>query len=107
MTKQPKKTGTGSEEPILLNEKEAAQLLGFKPKTLQGWRTRGHVQLPFVRISKGCVRYRRSDIDAWLEQQLRTSTSDDAVRGLVLRERKGTKDPPPRLKRPQKRREPR
>lgn len=77
-----------NEEPILLTEAQAAKLLGFAPKTLQGWRTRGHVKLPFVRISKGCVRYRRTDIDAWIEEQVRTSTSDDAARGLILREKK-------------------
>ena len=73
-------------EPILLTEKEAGRLMGFAPKTLQAWRSRGHVELPFVRISKGCVRYRRSDIYAWIDRQVRNSTADDAARGLVLRQ---------------------
>lgn len=75
-----------TEDPLLLTEKEAARLLGFAPKTMQAWRSSGRVKLPFVRISKGCVRYRRCEIDAWLDQQLRTSTSDDAARGFVLRQ---------------------
>ena len=75
-----------SSRPLLLTEKTAAKLLGFSRRTLQGWRSDGGPGLPFVRISKGCVRYRRSDIEAWLEQQLRTSTADDAARGTVLRQ---------------------
>jgi excisionase family DNA binding protein len=69
----------------LLSEKKAAELLGFSRRTLQGWRSDGGPGLPFVRISKGCVRYRRSDIEAWVEQRIRTSTADDAARGTVLR----------------------
>ena len=74
-----------AKEPLLLTETQAANLLGFAPKTLQSWRSTGRVKLPFVRISKGCVRYRRCDILEFLESQLRISTSDDAERGLVLR----------------------
>ncbi len=85
------KDNASPEEPILLTETEAARLLGFAPRTLQGWRSRGGA-VPFVRISKGCVRYRRSDIDAWLNEQLRTSTADDAARGLVLRKPRRKKD---------------
>lgn len=78
-----------SGQPLLLTEKKAAEILGFSPRTLQGWRSEGGPGLPFVRISKGCVRYRRSDIEAWLENQLRTSTADDAARGTVLRKPRG------------------
>jgi len=74
-----------SRQPLLLSEKKAAELLGFSRRTLQGWRSDGGPGLPFVRISKGCVRYRRSDIEAWVEQRIRTSTADDAARGTVLR----------------------
>ncbi len=72
------------EQPILLTEKEVGQLIGFAPRTLQNWRSRGGGP-PFVRVSKGCVRYRRQDIDAWAEERLRVSTADDAARGTVLR----------------------
>ncbi len=91
---RPQKDASETNEPILLTEKEVAKLLGFAPKTLQGWRARGHVKLPFVRVSRGCVRYVRSEIDAWIEGQLRTSTSDDAARGLILRERKTDRSKP-------------
>jgi predicted DNA-binding transcriptional regulator AlpA len=74
-----------SRQPLLLTEKKAAELLGFSQRTLQGWRSSGGPGLPFVRISKGCVRYRRCDIEAWIENQVRTSTADDAARGTILR----------------------
>lgn len=77
---------------MLLTEAEAAKLLGFSRRTLQGWRSDGGPGLPFVRISKGCVRYRRSDIEAWIEDQLRTSTADDAARGTVLRRPRAKRD---------------
>lgn len=81
-----------STQPLLLTEKQAAELLGFSRRTLQGWRSEGGPGLPFVRISKGCVRYRRSDIEAWILSQLRTSTADDAARGTVLRKPRSIPD---------------
>lgn len=60
----------------LLTEKEAAKILGFSIRTLQNWRHRGGGPR-FVRVSKGCIRYRREDLEAWVEERLRWSTSDD------------------------------
>jgi len=60
----------------LLTEKEAAKVLGFSVRTLQGWRYRGGGPR-FVRISKGCIRYRQEDLNHWVESRLRWSTSDD------------------------------
>lgn len=74
-------------ESLLLTEDEAAKMIGFSRRTLQGWRSNGVTGLPFIRVSRGCVRYRRSDIEAWIEDQVRRSTADDAARGTVLREK--------------------
>jgi len=63
-----------SETP-LKTEKEAAGLLGFSVRTLQAWRVRGGGP-QFVKVSARCVRYRQSDLDSWVEQRLRRSTSD-------------------------------
>ena len=60
----------------LLTESEAARILGFSIRTLQGWRYRGGGPR-FVRVSRGCIRYRREDLEAWIEERLRWSTSDD------------------------------
>ena len=62
-------------EPLLMNEKEAAELLGFAVRTLQTWRSRGGGP-PFIRVSSRCVRYRREDLLAWIAERRRLSTSD-------------------------------
>lgn len=72
---------TRSDQPDLelLSEKEVAQLTGFSIRTLQGWRWRGTGPL-FIRVSPRCIRYRLSDVEAWIEQRLRSSTSDPGPR---------------------------
>ena len=58
----------------LLDEKEAAKYLGFSPRSLQNWRVRGGGPR-FVKVSKRSVRYRISDLVAWVENRTRSSTS--------------------------------
>jgi len=49
----------------LLTEEQAANFLSVKPRTLRLWRrSRG---LPHVKITSKIVRYRRIDLDGWLE----------------------------------------
>lgn len=51
----------------LLDEKQAADILGLSPRTLQGWRLRG--QGPqFVKIGR-LTRYRPEDIEAYVKAQ--------------------------------------
>jgi excisionase family DNA binding protein len=59
----------------LLTTRQAARLLGFSPRALEGWRLRGGGPA-FVRVSRRSVRYRRADLDRWAEERLRISTSD-------------------------------
>ena len=56
----------------LLNEKEAAALLGVSPGTLSVWRSTGRYSLPFLKVGF-LVKYRRSDLLAWLESRTRAS----------------------------------
>lgn len=56
----------------LLDEQKAAAVLGVSPGTLGVWRSTGRYALPFVKVGRA-VRYRRSDIDAWLESRTRAS----------------------------------
>lgn len=50
----------------LLTDLQAASLLSVEPRTLRLWRnTRG---LPFLRITTKVIRYRRTDLDAWLNR---------------------------------------
>lgn len=51
----------------LLTEREVAQILGVKPQSLAVWRLRGK-NLPFLRVGR-LVRYRKSDIEKWLDSQ--------------------------------------
>ena len=62
----------------LLDETQAAVLLGVSPRALQAWRQRGGGPR-FVRISSRCIRYRRRDLLMWSEERLARSTSDSGV----------------------------
>ncbi len=50
----------------LLNEKEAAAILGVTPRTLTNWRWRGDGPR-WVRVGSRLVRYRRSELLAFVE----------------------------------------
>ena len=53
----------------LLTRKQAAGRLGLKPQTLAEWAMSGK-NLPLVKLGKRAVRYRRSDVDAFIERSL-------------------------------------
>ena len=54
----------------LLDERAAAELLDVSPGTLSVWRSTGRYKLPFLKVGSK-VRYRRSDLLAWLESRTR------------------------------------
>lgn len=54
--------------PILLNEVQAARLLGVKPDTLQRWRREGKGPKS-VRIGERSIRYTVSDLRAFIEDR--------------------------------------
>lgn len=56
------------------NEHELADDLGVSVRTVQRWRCEGGGP-PFHKL-KGACRYRRSDVEKWLETTRRSSTSD-------------------------------
>lgn len=53
-----------------LPENEAAAYLGVKPTTLQIWRSTNRYPLPYIKVGR-LVRYRLSDLDAFLTQRTR------------------------------------
>lgn len=57
----------------LLTEVQAADLLNLSTRTLQAWRVKGGGPL-FVRLGRA-VRYRRADVNAWLEANTLEHTS--------------------------------
>jgi predicted DNA-binding transcriptional regulator AlpA len=65
----------------LLTEAEAARYIGYKPRTLAGWRYRGGGPV-YVATSKTSVRYRLSDLEAWIASRRRRSTSDFGAGGV-------------------------
>ena len=52
----------------LLSPTEAAELLGVKVQTLAVWRCSGRHSLPFIKVGN-FVKYRRSDLERWLEKR--------------------------------------
>lgn len=57
----------------LLTNDQAAALLGLSPETLPVWRVRGRGP-QHIKVGR-LVRYRESDLQAWLDAQTRASTS--------------------------------
>lgn len=53
----------------ILNQRQAAQYLGTTVGTLNSWRHCSKNTLPFIRWGNR-IRYRKSDLDAWIERQL-------------------------------------
>lgn len=56
----------------LVDEKKAAHHLSIAPGTLSVWRSTGRYKIPFIKVGH-LVRYRISDLDAWLESRVRTN----------------------------------
>lgn len=59
----------------LLNTTEAAGYLGVSKAFLERDRWAG-ARIPFIKVGARAVRYRLSDLDSYLERQMRQSTSD-------------------------------
>lgn len=66
--------------PLLVDTETAAEMLGLAPRTLEKWRWQGGGP-PFIRVSSRCVRYATKDLDRWIEDERRASTSDDGSAG--------------------------
>jgi hypothetical protein len=63
----------------LLSTKEADRVLGVSAAFLERDRWAG-ARIPFIKVGTRAVRYRPSDLTAYIEAQTRTSTSDQGVR---------------------------
>lgn len=55
---------------------ETASLLGIAPQTMAHWRVRGSGPR-YVLLNRRCVRYRLSDIQAWLDSRVQESTAEN------------------------------
>ena len=59
----------------LLTTGAAAVLLGLSPRTLESLRVRGGGP-SYFQVTPRAVRYRRGDLEAWLQARRRSSTAD-------------------------------
>lgn len=62
----------------LLNTEQAAQVLGTSVSFLAKARLNARPEIPFVKVG-AAVRYRRSDLEAFIASNMRRSTSDAAT----------------------------
>ena len=62
----------------MLYSSEAGFLLGLSVRTLEAFRLRGGGP-PYYSLTPKAVRYRRSDLEAWIWARRRTSTSDSGT----------------------------
>ncbi len=60
----------------LLTREQAAAYLGVSPQTLANWASSGRGGIPYVRVSARAIRYRQSDLDAWLQSRTITHTGE-------------------------------
>ena len=58
----------------LLNADEGAALLGLHKRTLERWRREG-IGPAFLRFGPKIIRYRRSALEAFMEESERTNTA--------------------------------
>jgi len=65
----------------LLTRDQAAAYLGVSPTTLTSWGLRGKYSLPLIKVGKS-VRYRQSDLDAWLREQTVLRSGDERHKPL-------------------------
>lgn len=54
----------------LLTPRDAADYIGVTIATLAVWRCTGRYAIPYVKVG-GRVRYRKTDLDAWLDSRLK------------------------------------
>jgi excisionase family DNA binding protein len=52
----------------LLTPEEVAEQLGVSTETLAQWRSQQR-GIPYVKISRYCIRYRALDLELWLEER--------------------------------------
>lgn len=53
----------------LLRATDVADVTGLSIETLAQWRSQ-RKGIPFVKLSRNCVRYRREDLDRWLDERI-------------------------------------
>lgn len=66
----------------LLTPVEVAEITGLSIETLAQWRSQRR-GIPYVKISRNCVRYRQIDLDQWVgERIVRVEVDPNAMRRI-------------------------
>lgn len=61
----------------LLRTKEVCDRIGFKITVLSEWVNAGKFPQPIYVFGKGHPRFLESEVDAWIEEQIRLSRGED------------------------------
>lgn len=64
--------GDMQELDAMMKPEDAAKFIGVHPKTLGRWRLAGSGGPPWVQLSERIIRYRASDLSAWLNAKTAT-----------------------------------
>jgi hypothetical protein len=72
--------------PTLFTTCEAARYCHLSPRTLEKYRVVGGGP-SYVRLSHRAIRYRQEDLDRWIDENRRRTTSDVAAPSLTAGQR--------------------
>jgi predicted DNA-binding transcriptional regulator AlpA len=65
----PRSSTPQAETARLLRAEDVAGITGLSVETLAQWRSQ-RKGIPFVKLSRNCVRYRQVDLDSWLNERI-------------------------------------
>jgi predicted DNA-binding transcriptional regulator AlpA len=65
----PKQLSVQEQRTPLLRAEDVAGITGLSLETLAQWRSQ-RKGIPFVKLSRNCVRYRQADLDQWLNERI-------------------------------------
>jgi predicted DNA-binding transcriptional regulator AlpA len=62
----------------LLTAEDVAAMTGLSVETLAQWRSQRR-GIPYVKISRNCVRYRQTDLDAYIGERIVRVQQDQSI----------------------------
>lgn len=69
LAQAPPKSSPTEQRTRLLRVEDIAEITGLSVETLAQWRSQ-RKGIPFVKLSRNCVRYRQADLDEWLNERI-------------------------------------
>jgi predicted DNA-binding transcriptional regulator AlpA len=65
----PRQVTAREETGRLLRAEDVAEITGLSVETLAQWRSQ-RKGIPFVKLSRNCVRYQQADLDRWVNERI-------------------------------------